>query len=228
MPRSFSAGFEAAIALERSELVHLIQLEYSGGTLYLTTASGDITWDSKTFQAVGGTLEWEGPQEGQDRRAQGMELVLPGVDGSIISTILSNHFRGRPIYLWIAHLDPDTGALVSDPELFFRGFQAGDYQIDEMRDAEERGLRRGSVTIRTQVASRASFMERRNEARTNPISHRAMLKRGGFTGTDLDDAFFTKVAAIVNKPCYWGMDVPTGGKSGGSGGGGDDDTGRAD
>lgn len=218
MPRSLSAGFEAAIALERSELVHLIQLEYSGGTLYLTTASGDITWDSKTFQAVGGTLAWDEVVEMPDRRSEGVRVVMSGVDGSIVSTLLSNHFRGRLARIHIAHLDPDDGSLVSDPLLVFHGHQSGQYSVRETRDTE--GLGPGTVDIETRVVSRMAALERTNEVRTNPTSHRAMLKRGGFTGGDLDDGFFKRVASLVGEPIYWGTAAPVSFR--GRGGGGDD------
>lgn len=202
MARTIASGMQTAIASERSEIAHLIQLEFSGGTTYLTTATGDIAWGGDTYTAVGGSLAWGEVVEMADRRSEGVKLVLSGVDGSIVSTLLSNNFRGRNARVYIAHLDPDDGSLVADPLLVFQGHQSGSYNVREQRDPKME--KPGTVTVETRVVSRMGALDRVNETRTNPTSHRALLKRGGFTGTDLDDAFFLRTASIVGATVMWG------------------------
>lgn len=59
-PRALTAGNQTAIASESAEFVHLLELEFSSGTVRLTTGAQDLLWNSVTWEAVGGLLEMGG------------------------------------------------------------------------------------------------------------------------------------------------------------------------
>lgn len=202
MPRTLTAGMETAIAAERSSIVHLVEINTSGGTTRFTTAPQDISWDSQTWTAVGGALTVGEAAEAADKDAAGMPLQLSGVDTAVISIILGNHLRGREIRVWRAHLDESTGVVVADPLEIFRGYQNEAYEIEETRSE---GLEGGTCRVRTRVTSRLTRLRDARPVRTNTVSHDAMLARAGLA---VGDTFFVNTPQIVNVPIYWGTTAP--------------------
>lgn len=216
MARDLTSGIQAAVAAESSTVIRLLELTYSGGTLRWTTAPQDIEWDSETWTAVGGVLQIGGAQEsGQDMRAEGVPVTLSGVDSSIISIIRTSQFRGRDVVVYRAHLA--DGAIIADPIEEFRGYQNDAYRITDSPDSE--GLGGGTTTIRTRWVSRLAILQRTRAVRTNLHSHRDMLRRGGLTGTDLDDAFFAFLPKLDGTSIRWGSENPQRWGGGGSGSG---------
>ena len=122
MTRTLSAGMQAAVAAQTGALCHLIEMETSGGTTQFTTAPVDLSWDSKTWSGVGGAIRFNVVTESADERQSGVEIEMAGVAQGVISDILANNFRGRPIRVWLAHID-SNGAIVADPYKIFFGFQ---------------------------------------------------------------------------------------------------------
>ena len=206
MARSLTSGMNTAVAAEQSTVVRLIQLEHSGGTARWATAAQDISWNSQTWSAIGGVLELGAAQESSDLRAAGLSVELSGVDGSIVSLVMTNSFRGYEVMIYRAHLT--DGDVVADPYLEFRGYQNEPYEISDDPKTEEGGG--GTVTVKTRWVSRLAALNRILAVRTNLHSHRALLKRAGLPGTDLADDFFKFVPALRGRlrTIRWGSEVP--------------------
>lgn len=199
MARTLTAGMLAAIAAARGTIVYLFQIETSSGTLRLCTAPMDIDWDGESWQGIGGAMQFGVAQESADPAAQGVELTLSGVEQSIIASVLNTQVRGRPVQIWMAHLD-DNLQVAGTLEIF-RGYQLADYRITERRP--ETGP--GTCDVRTRVQSRVSVLGHPNPVRTNVTSHNAMLARVGLT---TGDTFFQNVPAVAGHEVYWGRAAP--------------------
>lgn len=104
MPRALTPSVLALLRHPQAEFVHLIEAEFSGGTLRFTTGAQDVSWNGQTWTAIGGRLEIGAVSEDADLRGQGTELVLSAVDQAILATLLSNNYRGRPLRIWRAYL----------------------------------------------------------------------------------------------------------------------------
>lgn len=201
MTRTVSASDYNA---QRAEFVYLYDLEYSGGWVYLTNGAADIVANGNTYQAVGGALTHSAIEETEDARGQGVELYIDGVDQTIISTILSNNFRGRKARIYLMTVNPETGAVSGTPWMIFRGLQMSDYRISETRNPEG-----GTVTISTRLSSALGAVDLVRSVRSNPQSHNDMLARAGVVSPN--DTLFYRVISLMNERIYWGVDGPADG-----------------
>jgi hypothetical protein len=205
--RSLSSDTLAAIqAAGGEERVFLLAIEFSGGWTYLSTGSRDLSWDSKTWQAVGGALAIGMVEESDDMKGAGVDLVLSGVDQSVSYDLLTQDYRGREAKLYQAILDPTNGTVV-DTILLFDGLQLDNYEIEE-KVARDAPL---SSTIRTHARHRLGVNEF-GGIRANLHSHQQY-----YSG----DTFFTHAPSLAGKKIYWGTSAPS--FVGGGGGGGRDD-----
>lgn len=212
MTRDLSSSQKTEATSTSAAAVHLLELVYfddgtsSESEVHFTTASQDITatidGGDITFSGVGGFLEWSGVSEDTDDSAQGVDLKLDGVDQTVISAILNNQFRGRPVRIWRAWLEPSGGNIVDSPLLIFRGKQLGSYDVTENwgDDGSE-----GTVTIETRVMSRMAELQQTTPVKTNLDSHDRMLARAGLS---TGDTFFQNIPAINGKRIFWGTEGP--------------------
>ena len=143
------------------------------------------------------------PVEVGDRKAQGVELRLYGVNQQIISAIQNNQFRGYMAKVYLLHYNPDTG-VANTPDLLFQGRQNSDYKVTESRDhtSTDSG---GTVTVSTRITGDVALMNRKVSTRANVPSNQDMLRRKSLTATD---TFFSRVASLAGKDIYWGTGEP--------------------
>ena len=213
MPRTLNSP----IADPRSEIIYLYEINHSGGVIRITTAAQDITALTFTWTAAGGSLIHSGAPETGDRRGQGAELILYGVDQTIIQLIQNNQFRGYLIKIYLMHRDPDTG-VQDTPDLIFQGRQNGDYKVVETRDHESTNLTGGTVTVSTFITADLASVNTKVSTRCTVTSHEEMLRRSGVASPD--DKFFERLPGIIDKDIFWGIDKPETGVVGGGGTGG--------
>ncbi|KKN44564.1 hypothetical protein LCGC14_0691680 [marine sediment metagenome] len=207
--RTLGSGIAAELTSLNAEAVHLVEIVFSSGTERLSTGTRDIDWDGFTWSAVGGILQIGAVEEAQSPKNAGMDIALAGIDQTIVSALLSAHYRGRSLKLWRAYLDQATGLIIVDPVPLIDHLQLEGYRIEE-------NISRGSpltVTIKTRVSLRASIPERRG-IQCNLISHQSV---------HTDETFMQHVAGLKGKLNYWGTEAPT--RIGGGGGGGNQDDG---
>ncbi|KKK48485.1 hypothetical protein LCGC14_3144630, partial [marine sediment metagenome] len=188
---------------------HLVEIEFSTGTEYLSTGTRNLDWNSQTWVAVGGMLQLGPVEETQEVRGAGMEITLSGIDQAIVASLLGANYRGRPLSVWRAHFNRTTGLVVDAPIQLVDHLQLDGYTISE---DHERGSP-GTVTIKTRVSLRPSISERRG-IQTNMMSHQHV-----FPG----DKFFEFVPSLAGKKIYWGTESPMQGGGGGNSGSGDED-----
>ena len=195
--RTLTAGMQTAVAAQTGEIAYLFQIDSSGGSVRLATSPVNISWNSQTWEGIGGTLAFSAVEETPDMSGQGVELTLSGVNQTIISVLLNNQFRGYEVRIWLAHF-ASTGTIVSSPLEIFRGRQLSDYRITETRRENDQP---GTVSVKTKVQSRLAVLLNAQPVLTSEVSHNDMLKRAGVaTG----DTFFRNVPAIAGPSLDWG------------------------
>lgn len=207
-----SRTLNSPVADQRGEFVYLYEIEHSGGTIRVTNSNADVVALSQTWIAIGGSLIHSGAPDTSDRRAQGIELSLFGVNQQIIAAIQNNQFRGRPITIYLLHFDPDTG-VQDTTDLIFQGRQNGDYRVTESRDHESTSSG-GVVTVTTRIGADTAMINRKVSTRCNVNSHEEMIRRSGVASPD--DKFFSRVASLEGKPIFWGTPNPEPIQSGGA------------
>lgn len=180
---------------EKAEFVHLIEMQFSSGTVYLNTGAQDISWGGQLWEAVGGLLTIGGVESSGDSAAQGVELKLSGVDQSVLGALMTNNYRGRIVRVRRAYLDQTTGVVRNDPVFLFEGLQLSPYSIEE-----ERSRQGGTVTVTTRIMGYLG-VDRIAGIWANLTSHQHY-----FPG----DTFFQHVASLANLKLYWGTQAPLG------------------
>lgn len=193
------------VGTDTAEFVHLLEIEFSGGNLYLSTGAQNLNWGDQTWEAVGGLLGFGGVQEIFDGKAQGVDIQLSGIDQSLVATLLTNQYRGRRIRIYRAYLNQATGRVIADPILLCEGLQLSAYTVEEAR--EDRLI--GTVTISTRVSSYLGVTRIRG-IQTSVIGHQHYYP---------GDTFFQYVPELATKKVYWGTAAPSGVSSSGWGGG---------
>lgn len=211
MTRSIGASVLAEIQAERATPGFLLEAEFtdSGGNqsfvrVATTSQDVDVTLDdgrTETFTGAGEFLSWSGVREDVERARSRVRLQLSAVDTTIVSTLMSNNFRGHEIRLWIAFWNDATGAQIGSAYPLFEGFQLGDYEVPEQWGDESQA---GTATIETTVESFAT-VNRRVMVATNTSSHNQYLKR---LGLPTGDEFFRFIPELVSKEVYWGRNFP--------------------
>jgi len=195
MARVLTSGMQTAVAAQVGAVVHLIELQFAGGTLRYCTAGKDITTTTPaaTWVAAGGVLDIGVVQEGIDLSGQAVEVSLSGVDLTVIALLLSDKYVGRICRIYIAHVDEATGTIIADPLLNFSGLMNGAFRIEEQRD--ERGEQMGSVKITTRFSDPFGALEQVRGIQTNVESHQAV-----FSG----DTFFAFAPVMPERRLRWG------------------------
>ena len=101
MARTLTAAMQTALAAEEGYAdVWLLELTSSASTLRFTSASEDQSWNSQTWTAVGGAMQFDDPGEIEDLRGQAYKITLGGVDQTVIQSLLANNYRGRASTLY--------------------------------------------------------------------------------------------------------------------------------
>ena len=211
MPRTLHNDMKTAAAAETGEIFHLFDLGFSGGTLYLTDASNDVTWNSNAYVAIGG-LSYDAIQETSVLGAQTVRLTLDGVDTSIITRILQQNYIGQTAIIRFAHMATD-GTITSNPVIVLQGLMNAAFEVRE--SFGDRGG--GSASVTTRLVSPFAIINKLNGIRASVASHSAVYP---------GDTFFRHMPdpAAGN---MWGNPNPVhigggggyyGGRSGGDGG----------
>lgn len=242
MTRDLSASEVSHAEADRTGSCHLLEVTFWDGSAEKYVRVTDAGWDldvthdfdgdgsdeTLTFVAGGDLVELGSVDERADS-SSGVRIGMSGLDSSIISTLLQNHFRGQFVRLWKAKLDAATGD-PTDVVLLHRGMQMSDYQWREMADSEN-PEDSGDGVLSTKSASRLEALQATNAVRTQEPSHNAALDRAGLSTGNTHYQMVPKLPGRI----FWGTDEPdpattgendggsagTGGGGGGGGGGGE-------
>ncbi len=196
--RSLAAGMVTAATAETGEYCYLLSFAFSGGTLYLTTASTDIDWSGNTYQAIG-ELTFEAVSETRERTDQAVRITWAWVDQPAIARIRQENWLRRTATIHIAHFS--SGAIIADPVQVWSGVLSEAWRIRESWNREG-----GSTSIETGIMSPFVVFRQTRGIRANVPSHSSVYP---------GDTFFRHLLSIQGRPIFWGGAAPIlGGASG--------------
>ena len=179
-----SAALASAFGADPVRLFVLAEFQFDSGTLRLTTHTSSITWNTYTWQAAGGLLGFDFPEETGEVRATGGNITLSGLDPSLLAIADTEPYQGRPCALYLGAFDAD-GVVVVDPDTAYRGF------MDTMEPSDEGD----TATITLTIENRMAAADRPNERRWTPEDQALLYP---------DDRGFDFVAALQEKDIVWG------------------------
>lgn len=157
----------------------LVEMGFDSGTVRAHSGVGDFVWDGKVFKGVswlGKIGDWS---ESESLQAHGVELELSGIEASVVATSLGEHYRGRPLLIWIAYLDEDM-QVIGEPVGPWR------WRMSTL-DGEFSG-EKGVLVLR--AGSRMALWEKDNVSRYTDADQRAEWP---------NDHFFEFVSAASEK-----------------------------
>lgn len=120
MGRTIDAALLAAIQNETILPIILVRLEYESGDINVHNGIGDIVFDGAGFQGIGNLGSVSASPETSDGSVNFIELTLSGVQSSLLSVQLNEHYQGRRCTIWYGLFNNSTHELIT-PTIVFRG-----------------------------------------------------------------------------------------------------------
>lgn len=184
MARTLPNDFVTAMTSATCRPVILFEGVFENYTLNLWTGSGDLSWDSKTWQGNGWFAGYQGLVESDDLSDIALEVQLSGLPETVLNLILASVQQGASGKLWVG-MTTAALALVSDPVLMFSGVL--DYP------SLEEGA--GDSVVSLKYTTLLTTNQRGREFRFEPETQR--LHHPGDTGFDW-------VTATLEWNGFWG------------------------
>ena len=190
MSRSIGTTFGNQLTSGNLRPFYAIKMNFTSGTLLLATTYSDLVISGETYLGTGNILNISPITETADTRATGVEIVLSGLDTSILSAGLTEDTQGMivEIYFGVMTTTSNADAIVDTPYQIFSGF------IDSLV-LEESGE---SSTLTFTVENKLVTLER-------PIDRR-------YTDQDQQNLFIGDkgcefVTSLQDKSVAWGAGV---------------------
>lgn len=182
-----NAGFDTAAASPVVGVLQLVELEFSNGTLYLTTWPTDITIGAQTYTGIGGVGEIGELKESEDGLNQTLQLTLSQVNASNLALALGNvsAYQGRAARVYVALTDANL-VLQGSPVLRFAGF------MDKVSIKRE-GANMGAITLQCGTGG-YDLRKNHSSLRLNDVQHQSRLP--GELG-------FQYVQTLLSNPQLW-------------------------
>lgn len=171
-------------AAELSPII-LVQAEFDSGDTNLWSGYGNIVFDGDNYTGAGNLLQISSIEETEDIEARGVTITVSGIPSSLISIALSENYQDRPIKIWFGALNESTGALISDPELMFRG------RMDTMQITEDGETALIAVRAENNLIALKRPRERRYTSDDQKLDYST-------------DTFFDQVPALQDDEIVWG------------------------
>ena len=183
MARTVTAASKAAAQSEVCTPVQLVELDFSGGFLRLTTSPHNIVFDGDTYSGIGKCGSLSQVEEASEQKAYSINVTLSGVASDLISVALGQEYQGRSGKVWLGFIN-SSGALIADPMVSFSG------RMDTM-DLSLGATGKLSVIIQSRLAD----WERPRLSRYTNEEQQAL-----YSG----DKGFEFVSQMVEKTIIWG------------------------
>lgn len=191
MSRSINANIVSALANPEIEPFYAVKLAFSTATLFLWTGYGDKTINSETYIGSGNLLSIDGLAEASDLSASGTDIVLNGIDSTILTYALTEEYQGREVNIYWG-----VGG-VSEVVEVFSGY------MDQMTIVDKGD----TSTIKLSVESKLIVLERPNIRRYTEGSHSSVIATEGYSNNN--DSFFRWVAKLQDVQVAWGRETET-------------------
>lgn len=190
---TLSPGLDAALAGSAALIFIAAEIAHPAGTLRLLDGAGSVAIDGETFTGADATY---GVLNSIETFTDGIEAEAPRLVLSILpptntaaASLADPLAQGSSVTLWFGALDPATGLVIDEPELWF----LGELDTPTLRIGE------GSRVVEFEVASIWERFFRTDEgARLNAAFHESVWP--GELGLQF--------ATEVQRQLPWGSDLP--------------------
>lgn len=186
MTRTTDVGFEAAAAAGAVGVLYLVEMDFSGGTLYYTNWPVDVTVGATTYTGLGNLGAVGAISESEDGSSQTVDLELSQVNASLLSLALGNvnSYQDRPVRIYLALTD--TNFVVSGaPVLVFSGY------MDTVSIKRDGGT--GKITMRCTTTG-ADVRKNPAALRLNDAQHQARYP---------GELLYQYTTDLIGKPKRW-------------------------
>lgn len=161
-----------------------VEIHFSDGIVRFWTGYGELTADGETWDGAGLVLGITEATEAADLAAEGVTVTLSGLDQSVLSAILNENYKLRPLSIYVGALDGND-EVVSDLYQTFNG------RIDTI-NIQEAGE---AVTLSISAESRLIDL---NRPRTRKLTDAEQQSR--YPG----DTSLAQVALLADQRLDWG------------------------
>ena len=191
MTRALTAGVVTETEAAAARAALFVKLAFDGGTVFVWSGVGSITTSAMgtlpaaTWIGTGTLGTVSAVEETTDLSAAGVTFALSGIDSTLLSIALGEHYQGRRAEMWLGFFDANW-ALIADPPKVFSGF------MDTMV-IEDGGA---TATIRVNAESRLVDLERA----ANPKFYTDQDQKALFAG----DRGLEFVEKLQNAEIFWG------------------------
>ena len=193
MSRGLTSGMETAVSSDTVRPFFLVDLDFSS-PIYIWSGTGDLSHGGNTYIGVGDLLGISALQETTDLGAQGVNLILSGIDnqaGTLLHKALTEDYQGKSVEIKLGAFD-SSASIIADPTSVFKGFMDV-MTIDEGAD---------SATISLAVENKLIILENAKERRYNDEDQKI---------ENSTDKGFEFVASIQDVEIVWGRSTGGGG-----------------
>jgi len=118
--RGMTAAVLTEIAESQNKPFHLVDIQFTTGTVYFTDSNRDIDWNYRTYTAAGDFLTFSDITEQNAMTVGEIEVQLSGVDRAYLSTILNETFMDRILIIRKGFLN-DSNAIIVNPIIIYQG-----------------------------------------------------------------------------------------------------------
>ena len=124
MSRSIGSAFGTQLTSGSLRPFYAIKMNFTSGTLLLATTYADLVIGGNTYLGTGNIIGVSPITETSDTRASGLEIVLNGLDTSILSAGLTEDTQGMvvEVYFGVLTTTNNADAVVETPYQIFSGF----------------------------------------------------------------------------------------------------------
>jgi hypothetical protein len=121
MTRFVSATNEAEFARDSLAPLLLVDLDFASGMVRAHTGQSDIVWNGNTYTGVAGFGGVDEVTEEAGVSTKPLRLRLAGIPNELISSAMLETYQGRPVVLYMAAVNVETGTFVDTPETLWSG-----------------------------------------------------------------------------------------------------------
>lgn len=120
MSRDLTAGMTSALTATTVRPALLFEGQFVATTVRYWTGIGTLAWDGHNWLGIGDLIEVAAVDESDDLAANGVAIKLSGATSDAIEEAFDDMRNGTTGIIRLALLD-DTGSVIADPAVLFRG-----------------------------------------------------------------------------------------------------------
>lgn len=120
MTRGLSSAQASAMVAPHRQVMPLVELYFTSGTLMFALGPWDLTTQSGTYIHTG-ALAYVKPVAENAASQEGIEVGMSGLDTAVIAIACTEPYRGKIMRLLKGYIDPGTNLAIGEPVPWFIG-----------------------------------------------------------------------------------------------------------